>query len=98
MYYITSTPTNNNYGNPHYPAHEGDLLLPDTFLSKYAEYKGFIIPVIEDGYIVGIEKNVEAYDAYMADHPNTPAPPTDFERLEAQVLFTAVMTDTLIEE
>lgn len=99
MYYINPTPSESgNYGNPHYPANEGDIFLPDTFLAQYAECKGFVTLTIENGGIVAVTRNDEAYNAYMAEHPDRPAPPTEMERLEAQILYTALMTDTLIEE
>lgn len=37
-------------------------------------------------------------DEIEADRQTIPIVPTDVERLEAQVLYTAMMTDTLIEE
>lgn len=98
MYYLNSQPINDNYGNPHFPAHDGDIELPDDLLTAYIETKGFAILSVTDGVITAIEKNTEAYNAYEAEHPVMPDPPTDIERLEAQILYTALMTDTLIEE
>ena len=98
MWYIKSTPDNANYGNPHNPAREGDIELPDSLLADYTATKGFAILTIEDGTITAVSRNDEAYNAYEAEHPVMPDPPTDIERLEAQILYTALMTDTLIEE
>lgn len=98
MYYLKSTPENDNYGNPHYPAHDGDIELPAELLTAYIATKGFAILTVTDGVITAIEKNSEAYNAYENEHPVTPDPPSDIERIEAQVLYTALMTDTLIEE
>lgn len=97
MYYLNSQPINNNYGNPHTPARAGDIELPDSLLADYTATKGFAILTIEDGTITAVSRNDEAYNAYEAEHPETPPPPTDIERIEAQALFTAVMTDTLLE-
>lgn len=47
-----------------------------------------------DGAVV--ERTEAEIEADRAEIP--PAPPTQEERIEAQVYFTAVMTDTLIEE
>lgn len=98
MYFISSVPTNYNYGNPHYPAKEGDIELPAELVNAYLAAKGFVILTIEDGIITAVEKNEEAYNAYEAEHPDTPPSPTDLERIEAQVLYTALLTDTLLEE
>ena len=98
MWYIKGLAENDNYGNPHYPARDGDLALPDALIDAYLETRGFAVLTADDGEVTAVEKNEAAYEAYMAEHPDTPAPPTDMERLEAQVLFTALMTDTLIEE
>lgn len=98
MWYINATPENGNYGNPHYPAREGDLELPAIFVEDFVDARGFVNITAADGVVTAVEKNAEAYDAYMAEHPDTPEPPTDLERIEAQVLYTALMTDTLIEE
>lgn len=98
MWYIKSTPEYDNYGNPHFPAHDGDIELPAELLTAYTATKGFAILTVTDGVITAIEKNEEAYNAYEAEHPETPTPPTDMERIEAQILYTALLTDTLLEE
>ncbi len=98
MWYIKSMPENSSYGNPHFPAREGDLELPDILVEAFMNARGFVTLTVDDGVVTAVAKNTEAYDAYMAEHPETPEPPTDLERIEAQVLYTALMTDTLIEE
>lgn len=99
MWYINPTANSDgNYGNPHYPAHAGDYELPDILVPAYTEAKGFVDITVENGVVTGAVKNEAAYEAYLAEHPDTPEPPTDLERIEAQVLYTALMTDTLIEE
>lgn len=99
MWYINPTANESgNYGNPHNPAREGDLELPAIFVEDFVDALGFVNVTAADGVVTAVEKNTEAYDAYMAEHPDTPAPPTDIERLEAQLLYTAMMTETLLED
>ena len=97
MVYIKSRPENDNYGSPHFPPQRGDIELPQSLIADYLDTKGFAILTIENGEITAIERNDEAYNAYIADHPDI-TPVSELERLEAQVLYTALMTDTLIEE
>lgn len=97
MYYITSAAENDNYGNPHFPAKDGDIALPAEFLNDYLATRGFAILTVENGVITAVAKNVPAYNAYIAEHPDI-VQPTELERLEAQILYTALMTDTLMEE
>lgn len=99
MWYINPTANSGgNYGNPHNPAREGDYELPDILVPAYTEAKGFVDISVEDGVVTACEKNEAAYEAYMAEHPVLPEPPTDLERLEAQLLYTAMMTETLLED
>ena len=99
MWYITPTAdASGNHGNPHYPARDGDLELPEILTEAYVDARGFVLLTVENGIVTAVEKNEDAYNAYITEHPDTPAPPTDLERIEAQVLYTALMTDTLIEE
>ncbi len=70
-YYINSTPTNSNYGNP---SSRGEIALPDEFLDKYISAKGFVLPTIDNGVVVSLEVNQEALDAYNAEHPDRPEP------------------------
>lgn len=98
MWYIKSIPENDNYGSPHYPPQRGDIELPQSLVADYAATKGFAILTIKNGEITAISLNEEAYNAYEEEHPIKPTPPTDLERIEAQVLYTALLTDTLLEE
>lgn len=98
MYYINPTPSESgNYGNPHYPAHEGDIELPDSLLMAYLDTKGFAVLTVDTGAITAITLNAEAYNAYEAEHPPVPPVPSQLDRIEAQALYTALMTDTLLE-
>lgn len=97
MYYINKLPTENgNYGNP---SSRGELLLPDNLLSAYLDSMGFV-NITDDGEtVLTVERNEEAYNAYIESLPEpTPPEPTQLDRIEAQTMWTALMTDTLLEE
>lgn len=112
MYYINATPSENgNYGNPQSNYRPGAVALPEELLTPYLDTMGFAILTVEDKPMDGAEDvtwptvtavavNQEALDAYKADHPDIPVEPepTEEDRLEAQVMYTALMTDTLLEE
>lgn len=102
MYYINATPTENgNYGNPQSSPGEGRLALLDELLSDYIASMGFVELTVTDGIVTAVARNEEAYAAYIDEHPVTPEPdpePSDIDRIEAQVMYTALMTDTLLEE
>lgn len=95
--YIKSTPTENgNYGNP---SSRGELLLPDNLLFAYLDSMGFVNITHDGETVLTVERNEDAYNAYVESLPPAPEPvPSEQDRLEAQVLYTALMTDTLLEE
>ena len=95
--YINKIPTENgNYGNP---SSNGDLLLPDNLLSAYIDSMGFVNLTDDGETVLTVERNEEAYNAYIESLPEpTPPEPSEQDKLEAQVLYTALMTDTLLEE
>lgn len=95
--YINKTPTaNGNYGNPR---SNGELLLPDNLLSAYLDSMGFVNITHDGETVLTVERNDEAYEAYINSLPPAPPPePSEQDKLEAQVLYTALMTDTLLEE
>ena len=98
-YFIKSVADENgNYGNPHSPAHEGDVELPDSLLMAYLDTKGFAVLTVDNGVITAITLNAEAYNAYETEHPPVPPVPSQLDRIEAQALYTALMTDTLLED
>lgn len=77
MYYINATPRESgDYGNPMGQPFAGSVVLPDGLLGDYINAKGFVIPVIENGEVVGLEVNQTSLDAYNADHPDVPDEPT----------------------
>ncbi len=98
MWYIKSMPENSSYGNPHYPERDGDIELPDNLVSAYLSTKGFAILTVVEDVVAGVERNAAAYNAYEREHPDLPPEPSQIDRVEAQTLFTALMTDTLLED
>ena len=100
MFYINQTAdTSGNHGNPVSHQSEGMVTLPESILSEYISTRGFANLIIEDGIVTNVTINQEAYDAYMKDHPDIPEEetPTQLDTIEAQVLYTALKTDTLLE-
>ena len=95
--FINKTPTaNGNYGNP---SSRGELLLPDDLLTPYLDSMGFVTITDDGETVLTVERNEEAYNAYIESLPEpTPPEPTQLDRIEAQTMFTALMTDTLLEE
>lgn len=101
MWYINAQATENgNHGNPHSNQTAFTVQLPDKLLSVYLDTMGFANLTVEDGKVTAVTVNQTALDSYKDAHPDTPAPapePSAFDRLEAQALYTAMMTDTLLE-
>lgn len=56
------------------------------------------INVLENGKVITRDMTPEEEAEYIKSIPEIPQEPTQEERLEAQVLYTALMTDTLLEE
>lgn len=96
--YINKTPTaNGNYGNPR--SNGGGLLLPDNLLPTYLDSMGFVTITDDGETVLTVERNEDAYNAYIESLPEpTPPEPTQLDRIEAQTMWTALMTDTLLEE
>lgn len=101
MYYInTASNESGNHGNPVSHQSEGMVALPESLISEYINTRGFANLVIEDEVVSAITINQEAYDAYIKEHPDIPEEeetPTQLDVIEAQVLYTALKTDTLLE-
>ena len=76
MNYINRTPNENgNYGNPQ---SRGEVALPDELLSSYIDTMGFAVLTLDGDTVTAVERNEEAYSAYMANHP--PYEPTSSEK------------------
>lgn len=101
MYYINAQATENgNHGNPQSNPGPDTITLPDSMLEPYLACMGFANITVEGGTVTAVTVNQTALDAYKDAHPDSPAPvpePSAFDRLEAQALYTAMMTDTLLE-
>lgn len=73
MYYIYEAANESgNHGSPVSRQSEGMVELPDVILPRYIATKGFAILEIDDGTVMDVEINQEAYDAYIAEHPDVP--------------------------
>ena len=84
-------------------APEGFALCPDEFYEIFYSTSpaGFVNIEVEESIVIGMEVNQEALNAYIASLPE-PEPekepePTQLDIIEAQVTYTALMTDTLLE-
>ena len=74
-------------------------IIPDSVdMTDFYSYNGFVTLTIEDNTVTACTPNVEAWKAWKAEQP---APeeeaPTWNDRIEAQITYTAIMTDTLLE-
>lgn len=74
----------------------------DLDTSDFYAYNGFVTLTIEqaDGVdtVTGYKPSAEAWEAWKASLPEPTDPePTQLDRVEAQVVYTAMMTDTLLE-
>lgn len=55
------------------------------------------INILENGKAITRDMTLEEEAEYNNSIPNIPQEPTQEDRIEAQVLYTALMTDTLLE-
>ena len=87
------------------PIPETHALWPDTLDdTDFYNYNGFVVLTIEtiEGVdtVTSYEPNVEAWEAWKASLPDPieeVEEPTQLDLIEAQVTYTAMMTDTLLE-
>lgn len=94
MIYIDGKPNSSGaYPNPKNQPFPDCVHLTDEQAAVFFEYNGFVI--VQDGEVT---PNVEAWEAWKASQPEPTEPePSAMDILEAQVMYTAMMTDTLIE-
>lgn len=83
-----------NFALPAIP--EGWAVVPPQLEQQTLELLPWVLLELEDGEIVGVSDNAEARAAAAADPAPEPEP-TQLDRVEAQVTYTAMMTDTLLE-
>lgn len=81
---------------------EGYAWCPDELTKIFysTSPSGFVNITVENDTVTEMTINQEALDAYIAEHPVQPEvdpKPTTLDILEAQVTYTAMMTDTLLE-
>lgn len=99
MYYLNSNQNPSGaYSAPMSNYKPGMLKLPDELLSDFLAYNGFVTLTLEGDTITAVTPNTEAWSAWAASVPEETEPaPTQLDRVEAQVTYTAMMTDTLLE-
>ena len=76
MYYINQAANESgNHGNPVSHQSEGMVALPESLLTEYISTMGFAYLTVDEGTVAAVAINQEAYDAYQADHKETPPDP-----------------------
>ena len=79
MYYVKKIPNAaGNHGNILLQPFDGCTSLPENLLQPYLEANGFVNITVEDGVVISVEKNVEAWEAW-----NAAQPPVDLDALRA---------------
>ena len=67
----------------------------NVIAEEHTEIRTRTVPILE---MVYRDMTPEEEAEYNNSIPNIPQEPTQEDRIEAQVLYTALMTDTLLEE
>lgn len=66
-------------------------------MADFYAYSGFVTLTIEDDLVTSYAPNAEAFEMWKASLPApAEAQPTWQDQIEAQVVYTAMMTDTLL--
>lgn len=80
----------------------GYAFLPDEFVHVFypqdKQCAGFVDITVDGDTVTVCTWNEESYQAYIASLPEPEPEPTQLDIIEAQVTYTAMMTDTLLEE
>lgn len=81
---------------------DGYALCPEEFVDIFYSTTpaGFVNINVNDNIVTSMEVNQNALDEYIASLPEPEAiveKPTQLDLIEAQVTYTAMMTDTLLE-
>ena len=94
MLYIDPAPNPSGaYPNPKNQSFPGCITLNDQQAQVFLQYRGFVAVTLgADGAAQSVQPNQAAYDAWLAEHPQTDPPPTEVERLRADVDYIAIMT------
>lgn len=84
MYYIKNDAENGSHGNPASTYYSGAVGLPDELLDDYIATMGFARLTVEGETVVSLERDDEAYEAYLSGHPEPepvePEPTPDEDR------------------
>lgn len=104
MWYVRTEPNPSGaYSAPQSKPFPDCAVMTDEQMQTLVEYNGFVVLTFEalDGVltVTAIEPDLEAWEAWKSAQPEPTAPePTQLDRIEAQTMYTALMTDTLLEE
>lgn len=70
MLYINSKMNaDGGYNSPQSTFAVGLVNFPDEFLAEFIKHNGFVILTIEDNVVVGLEPDVESWEAWKATIP-----------------------------
>lgn len=76
-------------------------IIPDSLdMTAFYEHNGFVILTIENDTVTSYTPNLPAWEEWKASLPDpaeVEVEPTQLDLIEAQVTYTAMMTDTLLE-
>ena len=99
MYINANENENGNHGNQQSFKTALTVELPDSLLSAYLDTMGFANITVDEGKVTAVSVNQSALDNYKKTHSDISEENhvTDNEWLESQILYTAIMTDTLLE-
>lgn len=94
--FIDSAPNPSGaYPNPKMQPFPGCIELNDEQSALFLQYNGFV--AISDDKVTPNTAAWENWKAAEAEKPVVGSTPTQLDRVEAQVTYTAMMTDTLLE-
>ena len=78
MFYVSKYPNSiGNHGNPQSNQYADSVALPAELLTDYIACRGFAVLAVEDGTVTAVEENMDALNAYLAEHPDVPDEPFD---------------------
>ena len=75
------------------------VIADDVDMADFYAHNGFVTLTIEGDIVTAYTPSVDAWEAWKASLPAPQEPkPSWQDQIEAQVTYTAMMTDTLLEE
>ena len=80
---------------------DGYVVVPDHLdTSVFYAHNGFVNLEVKNNVVVGMTANLEAWESWkstLPDESNKVEQPSQLDIIEAQITYTAMMTDTLLE-